>query len=266
MKNQKEKHQLDEFEDHCHLWNIVPGGSGKGIVLLRKIVDAIQHDNYSAPGNKPPVILITGPTGKKFTTKALANSLAIEDVRICPGKYFENGYYSHQFFTDSYPSTAHIISNIEEMQSRVEPTLWRYINNRQCSYYNGIDKAYNNTVYCNGLIVLTAQSKDKVSESILKATDYQVELEPLTLDQIEAALHQRLFFCGIDYGGDEVLKAMVRHGGGTIEYAVRFLKHCLMVMKAEMADFLDMELVKKASRIGPMDAKKQVQIDDDMPF
>ena len=256
MKKQKEQHQLDQFEDHCHLWNIVPGGQGKGVVLLRKIVDAIQHDNYSAPSNKLPVILITGSSGsgvgKKFTAQALTKSLAIEDVRICPGRYFENGYSSHQFFTDSYPSTAHILINIEEMQSRVEPTLWKYINNRQCSYYSGAEKEYDNTVYCNGLIVLTAQHKDKVSSSILKVTDYVVELEPLNNDQLEAALHQRLVFCGIEYGGEEVLKAMVHHGEGTIKYSVAFLKHCLMLMKAEMKDCLTMEVVKKASRIRPI--------------
>ena len=40
QENQQETHQLDEFENYCHLWNIVPGGKGTGIVLLRKIVDA----------------------------------------------------------------------------------------------------------------------------------------------------------------------------------------------------------------------------------
>ena len=268
MKKQKEQHQLDEFEDNCHLWNIVPGGSGNGIVLLRKIVDSIQHDNYSAPNNKLPVISITGSSGvgKEFTARALVNSLAIQDIRICPGRFFENGYYSHQFFTDSFPATAHVITNIEDMRSSAESTLWKYIYNRQCSYYNGTDRTYDNIVFCNGSIVLTANSKDKISDLILKAADYQVELEPLNLDQIEAALHQRLFFCGIEYDGDEVLKAMVHHGGGNIEYAIRFLKHCMMVMKSETADFLDMTIVKKASRISPIPLKKPVPIDDDMPF
>ena len=265
-KEQKQKHQLDQFEDHCHLWNIIPGGQGKGIVLLRKIVDAIQHDNYAEPGNKPPVVLITGQTGKRFAARALANSLAIEDVRICPGKYFENGYYSHQFFSDSYLSTAHIITNIEDMQNRVEPTLWRYMKNRQCRYYSGAKKEYDSTVYCNGLIVITAKHRDKVSPEISKATDYVVELEPLNLDQIEAALHQRLVFCGVEYDGDEVLKAIVSQEEGQIEYAIQFLKQCLLIMKAEMADCLSLEVVKKASRIGPIPAHPPVQHGDDIPF
>jgi hypothetical protein len=266
MKKQKEQHQLDEYENHCHLWNIVPGGKGAGIVLLRKVVDAIQHDNYSEPGNKIPVILITGATGKRFTARALVNSLAIEDIRICPALYFENGYYSHDFFQDSNVNTASMITNIEEIQCRAEPTLWKYLYNRKCSYYNGTKKEYDNTLYCHGLIVMTAHQKNLVSGSILKATDYVVELEPLNLDQLEAALHQRLVFCQIEYDGDEVLRAIVNQGVGKIEFAIPFLKHCLMVMKAEMADCLSMEVIKKASRISPMPVQKTVQKTDDIPF
>ena len=50
MKKQDKQigtYELDEFEQYIHLWNVIPGGSGKGIVLLRKIVDSIQADNYS---------------------------------------------------------------------------------------------------------------------------------------------------------------------------------------------------------------------------
>lgn len=253
MNKQKEKHQLDEFEDHCHLWNIVPGGNGKGIVLLRKIVDSIQHDNYSAPGNKPPVILITGATGKRFVARALVNSLATEDVRACPAEYFENGYYSFQFFSGSLSNTAHIITNIEEIQCRAESTLWKFINNRKCSYYNSAKKEYDNTVYCNGLIILTAQQKDLVSGSILKATDYVVELEPLNADQTEAAIHQRLFFCGEEYE-EQVLKSIVSQGQGKIEFIIPFLKRCIMLKKAEMQECLNMEIVNKASRLNPIPA------------
>ena len=39
QEQQKEIYELDDFEKYCHLWNIIPGGSGKGIALLRKIVD-----------------------------------------------------------------------------------------------------------------------------------------------------------------------------------------------------------------------------------
>lgn len=251
MKKQEEQniYELADFENHCHLWNIIPGGSGNSIALLREIVDSIQYDNYYSPGNKTPVILITGATGKRFTAQVLANSLLMEDVRICPAEYFENGYYSHQFFSDSYLNTAHIVTNIEELQNRVESTLWRYISNRQCSYYNGVKKAYGNTVYCNGLIVLTAHDKNVVQKTILKAVDFFVELEPLSIDMLKAVVHQRLFFCGVKYDGEEVLHAIVEQGAGQIEFVIPFLKQCIMMMKAELADCLDMEIVEKASRL-----------------
>ena len=54
--------------------------------------------------------------------------------------------------------------------------------------------------------------------------------------QLEAVVHQVLaVFCGIDYD-KEVLNAIIYNGSSKIEYVVRFLKHCLMIMQAEMAD------------------------------
>jgi len=95
-------------------------------VLLRKIVDAINNANYSDPGNKLPSFLIIGTEGKRLVARALANSLVIEDIRECPATYFENGYFSHQFFSDSIASTAHIITDVEDIQEKAEPTLWKY--------------------------------------------------------------------------------------------------------------------------------------------
>ncbi len=61
-QQQKETHELYQFQDHCHLFNIFSGESGKRLELLRKIVDSIQNDNYSDPGNKLPSLLLTGPS------------------------------------------------------------------------------------------------------------------------------------------------------------------------------------------------------------
>lgn len=262
----QEQHQISEYEDNCHLWNLVPGGSGKGIVMLRKIVDAIQNDNYSNPGNKNPTFLITGKTGKRLATRALINSLAIEDFRVCPGRYFENGYYSHQFFRDSYFTTAHIITDINEVINRSETTLWKYLNDKECTYYNSTKRSYDSITHCNGIIVMTAQHKDMVTDTIRKATDYVIELEPLNSDQLLAVTHQRLIFCAIEYGGEEVLKAIIEAGLGKIEFVIPYLEKCLMLMKAEMLDCLDMEVVKKADRLFSMPVSPSVKKADDIPF
>jgi len=229
---------------------LTPGGQGKGIALLRKVVDAIQHDNYSDPGNKLPSFLITGATGKELTARALANSLAIEDIRVCPGRYFDNGLLSFQFFTDSYPSTAHIITDIETLHTRAESALWNYLKNKKHSYYNPATRSYDNIIHCNGVIVMTAAGdKEQVSESLIEVTDHIIELEPLTVDQMEAVVHQRLVFCGVDYEGDEVLQAIIDAGDGQIDDVMRFLKICLMMVAAEMKEELDMEVVRRASRL-----------------
>ena len=118
MKKQEDEkivYEVDDFESHCHLWNIVPGGKGTDIVRLRKLVDALHHDNYINPGNKNPSFLITGSFSKQLVINALINSLAIHDVRICHGKYFGNDYPSFELFWDSYSTTAHVITNIEEL-------------------------------------------------------------------------------------------------------------------------------------------------------
>jgi hypothetical protein len=249
----QEQHQISEYENNCHLWNLVPGGSGKGIVMLRKIVDAIQNDNYSNPWNENPTFLITGVSGKKLATRALINSLAIEDYRVCPGRYFENGYYSHQFFRDSFFTTAHIITNIDKVQARSETTLWKYLNDKECTYFNSTKRSYDSTTHCNGIIVMTAQHKDMVSDTILKATDYVIELDPLNSDQLLAVTHQRLVFCGVNYNNsEEVLKAIIKAGLGEVEFVIPFLEKCLVLMKAEMLDCLDLEVVKKADRLFSM--------------
>ena len=258
----KEKHKIDEFEQHIHLWNLVPGGSGKGIVLLRKIVDTIQNENYSDPGNNLPSFLITGTTGKKIVARALVNSLAIEDIRVCPGKYFENGIMAYQFFWNSLVGTAHIITDIEQLQEKAESTLWKYLKNRKCSYYNHLNRAYDNIIFCNGVIVMTTSDGDLVSENILKATDNIIELEEMNLDRLEAIIHQRLVFCGVEYEGDEVLRAIIDIGKGKIDLIILFLKKCLMYMNSEMVEFLDMGVVRKVKGLGGM----AVEPWDDIPF
>ena len=261
MKKQQEKHSLDEFEEYAHLWNIVPGGDGEGIVLLRKIVDSIHNNSFEIL-HKTPSFLIVGATGKKLVARALVNSLALEDIRICPGKFFDNGIYSYQFFFDSIASVAHIITDIEQIKGLPEATLWKYIASRECRYYNHADRSYSNILYCNGWIVLTCRDTDKINDALLSAIDYKIEIEELNRDQVLAAVHQRLVFCNVEYDGEEVIEAIVDAGNG-IDQIMEFLKKCLMLMQAEMVDFLDMEIVRK---VGRLSGAAVVDFQDDIPF
>ena len=252
MKKQEQNiYEIDDFEFHCNLWNIVPGGSGKDIVLLRKIVDAMQSDNYSAPCNIPPTFLITAEsgTGKKLVVNAILNSLAITDFRECHSKYFDCGIPSFEFFWDSYPTTAHIITNIEQMTEKAEATVWKYLTKRECSYYNNMNKSYDRIVHCNGLIIMTCNNLALIDDTIINATDHIIRLQPLNLDQLEAVIHQRLKFCGIEYDGEEVLRAIIEAGNAKVDLVIKFLKVCVLTMKAELKDCLNMEIVNRAKRM-----------------
>ena len=262
-KKTKEKHDIDEFEEYAHLWNLVPGGKGEGIVLLRKVVDSIQN-NFNEPLVKTPSFLIAGgkATGKKLLDRAITNSLALEDVRVCPADFFENGIFSSQHFWDSSFNTAHIITDIEQLKGTAEATLWKYVKNRECKYFNHMDRNYSNTICCNGWIIMTCKDADLINDAMLSAVDHIIEIEPLNNDQLIAVLHQKLVFVGVEYAGEEVLKAIVDAGMGRIELVMDFLKKNLILLNAEMKDCLDMQIVNKAKRMTGI----SVDFDDTVPY
>ena len=84
----------------------------------------------------------------------------------------------------------------------------------------------------------------------------------MNLDRLEAIIHQRLVFCGVEYEGDEVLRAIIDIGKGKIDLIILFLKKCLMYMNSEMVEFLDMGVVRKVKGLGGM----AVEPWDDIPF
>jgi len=266
-EQQEEIYEIDDFEENCHLWNIVPGGQGKGIVLLRTIIDSIQNNNHKNAHKKLPSLLLVGKTGsgKKLVARALVNSLVVEDVRECPGQFFHDNIPSVQFFQNSVRDTAHIIYNIEKISKIGESVLWRYLKMRECGYYNYTTRSFDWILHCNGLIVMTTTELDKLSTSILDVIDYIVELEPYSPEQIKLIVHQMLkIFCRIEYEGEQVLQEIVKQGQGKIGQVIDFLKICLMTLKAEMRDYLDMEIVEKAKRLGGSPVPPAPLIDDDI--
>ena len=263
QKKQQEYHELDEFEDYCNLWTIFSGGSGRAIVFLRKLVDCIQSDNYSNPGNELPSLLLTGQ-GKDLIARAFVNSLKIEDIRECPGLYLDNGIGSSQFFEDSLINTAHLITDVELLTKTGESVIWRYLKQGKCRYYNFMSKNFDKIIHCNGLIFLTAKDIKTVSESIVKAVTHVITLEPYTIEQLLLVAHQYLKFCGIDYDGEKVLQEIVGPNSFGIRVVINTLKTCIVLLKAEMADCLTVEIVRKAKRLIALPPPPDP--DDDIPF
>jgi hypothetical protein len=255
MKKQEEQkviYDLDDFENQCHLWSIVPGGSGKGIVKLRKIIDSIQSGNYTNSYKQLPSFLIVGEpeSGKNLVAKAIVNSLILTDVRECHARYLDNGIQSSQFFRDSLHGTCHVITNIENLSMVAESVIWRNLHNGNCKYYSYATKQYDLIQHSNGMIVLTALDKSKISQTILNAVDHVIELEPYSQEQVKIIVHQLLKFSDINYiGGDVVLQEIVDQGVGMIGLSLSFLKECIILIRAEMLDSLDMEVIEKAKRI-----------------
>ena len=103
-------------------------------------------------------------------------------------------------------------------------------------------------MHCNGLIVLTAINKAVLSDSIVNAVDYLIELEPFTTEQLKLIVHQRLKFIGIDYDGEGILEEIVGKDIG-IEDVIRFLKKCVLLLQAEHEDLLDYDIVQRAIRL-----------------
>lgn len=248
---QSEPHELEQFEDYINLWSIIPGGSnGKGVVLLRKIVDSIHCGNYLNPANRLPSFLIIGQfgTGKRLVARALANSLALNDIRECPAQYLDNGISSNTFFEDSTPCTAHILTGVHDSK-RCESVLWRYLREGKCNYCNVFDGSLSKIIYCNGLIIMTATSKEAVSPLLLKATTHVIDLEPYTIEQIRCILHQYLHFMSVQYQGEAVLEELTKTNPVNIKKSIELFKIALNIMRAELQDDLTVELVNKAKRL-----------------
>jgi hypothetical protein len=246
---QSEPHNFEEFEEYVNLFTLIPGGTGNGIVLLRKILDSIQSPSFRS-SLKPVSFLIIGRpgSGRNLVSRALANSLALEDIRECPAKYLDNGINSSHFFLDSTPCTAHIITDVQEGK-RTESVVWRYLKEGKCNYYNYMDGTFSKVIYCNGLIIMTANSKIAVPQTIVKATSHVVELEPYTPEQVKTIMHQILYFMAIQYQGEAVLNELIKMNPFNIQKSIELLKIAVNLMRAELGDYLTVELVNRSKRL-----------------
>ena len=142
-----------------------------GVELLKHI--AGHSINNGSVADYPSVLIIGH--GKDFMAQALSNSVFLEDVRICKGQYFDQGYSSYQFFDHSLPTTAHIIEDIQDIKPVSQAMIWKYLKLGCCCYYRGIDS---NILHCNGMIILTADTISRVPKTIVNSVDHIAYLAP----------------------------------------------------------------------------------------
>ncbi len=239
---QEQTYQFDEFDNHVNLWNLVSPGSGKCLDMLRHIEEGIHAANFY----KSPTILIAGEECETFAM-AMTNSLCVDDVRNCDGKYFNIIKNQMDFFDNSMDNTVHIMSNVEKM-GMSESVLWDFIKKREHCFTIPLSGSFKKYIFLNGVLILTAKDIKRVSDTIKAEVNFVVVLEPYTREQLAMILKQRLQFCGINYGqNDEVLKAITEFGTGDHSIVIRFLRSCILVAETEGKDCLTLELVKKTA-------------------
>ena len=233
---------IDDFEIDTHLWNIFTGGSGKSLIMLKKIVDAIQWQKV----DKMPSILLYGGEGRTLLAKALINSLVIEDLREVDSRYFDCGIPSEFFFEDSLYGTAHLITNIQNIRGTFESNLWQYLKFGRCRYdHYAKGTSY---IHCNGLIVLTSLTLE-IPKQILDAVDYKIEVEPFNNSQLELVILQRLKYCGIGYSEDEAILKKIVEVGKSLKNTMALLKTAITIMNSEGRNGLTLKDIDMAAKL-----------------
>ncbi len=234
---------IDDFDLHVNLFNLI--GDDKAITLLKKIADAY----FIAKQEKLPNILIHGCEGKKTLAMAFLNSLIIEDIRECSGRYFDNGIGSKQIFHNSTPTTAHLIYGIEEFRYEYSyATLWQYLKLERCAYYNPF-KTIEEFIHCNGMVLATTSNIDKISTELLEGFDYLVKVEEYTEEQLKLIVIQRLKFLGIKWKNESILNQIIKAGEKDIKKIMQILKIAHLLFITEQEPILNAKIAQKAIRL-----------------
>lgn len=260
-KKQQTQYEIEDFENHINLWNIP---SSSGIILLQKIVDSIQYNQFNKSDRQLPSVLITGEN-RDLTARAYINSFQIEDFRECPARFLDNGMNSSQFFEYSLIDTAHLITDIEHLTKIGQSVVWRYLIEGKCTYYNFITKDFTKILQCNGLIVLTAQKVDNVPKSISTAVDHIINTESYSIEHLRQFVTQQLKFCGIYFRGQSVIDEIANTPGMDITSIMQLIKTCIVLLEADLRIYLTVKIVQEAKQLCSFSVSADHR-NDDIPF
>ena len=210
MKNIQKQNITELSEFNVSLWQMIPSGKGKGIALLRKIVDSILNNNNKS---KIPSILITGKEGKRTHSRAFIRALGIENIDETHASLLQPGSDVVQFFGSQ--NTAHIITGAECLWVATQSVIIQICKNNRFHLYNYMKQKLD-TFEVPGPLLLTAEDADKVPIPILDAVDFVIEIEKYTREQLELVVLQRLRYCVIDYECEAVLNGIAEYGRGSL--------------------------------------------------
>jgi hypothetical protein len=248
MKKSEEKRipELAEFDDTISLWQMIPAGSGKGLMLLKKIVDYIINTRPS----RCPSIIITGQQGIRTHAHAFLRALGLEDVREMDGFLLQPCSSLIEYFRAPSANTGYVITGAHQLDPQVQVKMIDILNRRKFNMFNFIKES--KETYCvEGTLILTAPSLYVVSESIRRTADYHVAIEPYTHQQKILLVLQRLKYCGLEYDSEEVLVEVVLRGNGNLREIIQLMQVCMMLLRADGRTVLEMQDVKKAADLLP---------------
>lgn len=246
MKNIQKQNitELSEFNSSISLWQMIPSGTGKGIALLKAIVDSILNNNKS----KIPSILITGREGKRTHARAFIRALGIDNIAEIDASLLQPGGDITQFF-QAGQNSAHIITGAESLWVAVQSVIIEILRNGKFQLYNYMSQKQD-TFEVPGPLLLTAGDADKVPRAITDAVDFVIEIEKYSPEQLELVVLQRLKYCGLEFECEQVLTDIVSGGNGSLGDVIEFLKICIVVMKADYGrEMLMLSDVDKAGKI-----------------
>ena len=241
---------IGEFDESISLYQLVPGGRGKGIMFLKRIVDQIHQDKYSrAVSRKLLSIIIHGKEGKGTVARGFLRAVGSQEVRQAQSHFMEGESYLLALFNTSSPDAAYIMHNIEQLKDGLQSYLWQVIVEKKFSLFNFLT-GLEETRSIRGIMIMTSSQLKKVSSQILDAVDFIVEIEPYSQQQLELIVLQRLKYSGLDYESEQILREIVEYGNGELKHIIRFLRGCYVVLRADGRDKLMMSDIEKVVKLG----------------
>jgi hypothetical protein len=237
---------LSDFDREVSLYQLIPVGSGKGLVLLKKIVDYI----LTAKPRRLPAVLITGGEGVKTHARAYLRALALEDTREIDGNLLQQCSSLIEYTRSASLNTGYIIAGVHQLDQQVMVKMIDILSKRHFSMFNFM-KESKETFHVEGNLILTAPLIYMVPESIQRTVDYHVALDSYTYDQKLLLCLQRIKYCGIGYRSEEVLEEIVMRANGDLRRMVQILQIGITLISSEGRLELDVKDIRKAADLLP---------------
>jgi hypothetical protein len=248
MKKSEENHIVDlaDFDQSISLYQMIPAGSGKGLSLLKKIVDYI----LTAKPARIPSVLIVGAQGIRTHARAFLRALGIEDVRETDGMLLQPCSALIDYFRNPSQDTGYIISGSHNLDKLVQPLFVDILTNQKFNMYNFVRE--NRETYCvQGVLVLTSRAITLLPPPMRQLFDYIIEIEPYANDQKILIGLQRIKYCGIGYRSEEVLEEIVMRTNGNLRQMIHLLQIAITLISSEGRMELDIQDIRKAADLLP---------------